>query len=580
NMSDNTTYEDWGMVIDWNGKNKSNVGFGISSSYLEPDNSWIPSYGITINRDPRKGFLRFSLMPKTTHFAWEQYMVDTIIIGPSNGFFIILATLDSGYAIVYNQTENANGNSSLEYIGLYSVFLAYNQTKTSKPIILFKIPSTNITLDYLACSVDYVFIGYVCILNVNEKITATTNANMITTTFAAKPIATPDGNISSNMTVKTFYKIRFLSTGSVVAFNRMFSLNSSENDLTFILIFRLGGYTFTFTDSYLFYYDPAKKIYFYDEYDKIINLTNFEFFKNFSVVDLSYTLLPNNTFLNALKTNVTTETNNTWRLLSIDIPQLSPYGDHRYNNLQINSTIPAIGVKIQLNFDIISITFHEPISYSNGNLTIFQRINQNNSIIRQIINSRTCNCSLSDNQITIQFSVLHSTFNKPGGQYYIQMDYDFVKSAEYNEPMLGIDQHVWAFETGVSGKLLLTKSGSQYFQILDNNGKHDFFIILIKELTDMIPIEQERLSSNEHYQLYNPGSDSKQIIIMLSISESRNNNESIASVIKDDLNLLILEKEFTAISGGNVTKYLDESYGFQLIGNNQSFIGFYHRILI
>ncbi|CAG8820081.1 840_t:CDS:2, partial [Cetraspora pellucida] len=43
--------------------------------------------------------------------------------------------------------------------------------------------------------------------------------------------------------------------------------------------------------------------------------------------------------------------------------------------------------------------------------------------------------------------VYDSAFNVPGEQYYIQMDINFVKNSISDEAILGINSHVWTFQT-------------------------------------------------------------------------------------------------------------------------------------
>ncbi|RIB00175.1 hypothetical protein C2G38_2051837 [Gigaspora rosea] len=110
----------------------------------------------------------------------------------------------------------------------------------------------------------------------------------------------------------------------------------------------------------------------------------------------------------------------------------------------------------------------------------------------------------------------------------------------------------------IRGILRLTISGSQFFQELDDSGKHDFFVTLIDQLIPMIPTEKGRLESNKHYQLNTPN-----ILISLFIHEAKDNEKLTATNIKDYLHQLIINKEFTGLSLGDVTNFLDETYGFQ-----------------
>ncbi|CAG8738249.1 24322_t:CDS:2, partial [Racocetra persica] len=174
-MSDNTTYEDWGMVINWSGEIKSNLSFGISSSYLKPDNSWNARYNIIVNIDPRKGFLCYSPMPKTNYLALEQYTVDN------------------------------NGKITLLQSDTIEIGAKNNKFNVVEKITTATINSTNASATTTTL--------------INADIIATA----VTTTII--PTITPTVAILSNQTIKTFYKIRFLSTGAIVALNQMFTLN-------------------------------------------------------------------------------------------------------------------------------------------------------------------------------------------------------------------------------------------------------------------------------------------------------------------------------------------------------------------
>ncbi|CAG8800209.1 21552_t:CDS:2 [Gigaspora margarita] len=102
----------------------------------------------------------------------------------------------------------------------------------------------------------------------------------------------------------------------------------------------------------------------------------------------------------------------------------------------------------------------------------------------------------------------------------------------------------------IRGILQLTISVSRYF--------HDFFVTLIEQLIPMIPTEKGRLEMNKHYQL-----NTSNILISLFIHEAKDNEKLTAANIKDYLHQLIINKAFTVISMGNVTNFLDETYGFQ-----------------
>ncbi|KAF0547914.1 hypothetical protein F8M41_000264 [Gigaspora margarita] len=272
--------------------------------------------------------------------------------------------------------------------------------------------------------------------------------------------------------------------------------------------------------------------YLYDEDNKL-----WEFLKQPIISNLasSYDILPNNTMLVAHN-----ETTTAWNLLAINLPQLGPFNDSDYGNLHVNSTYPSKGSKDQLlNLNMISIIYQEPVSFSDGNLTIYQKINEI-IVLRQIINSKTC-----------QFN------NK--------------------QPLLGIQPNIWTFETAdkgigqnrtdfAKGILRLTNKGTQNFLGLSDEDRDSFFDYLIKELTILIPIEDGRLFSNRNNQL--DPADVTKILISISISGTRDSDKMTTSEIKTNLDQLIKNKVYTGISTRLSTNYLDETYGFSLSCNN------------
>ncbi|CAG8578353.1 2449_t:CDS:2, partial [Dentiscutata heterogama] len=575
--SDNTTFMDRGMILDWNGRIISKIDFG--PSYLAPaTNAWIPNEYIVNNIVPKRGFLRLSVVRGTSDFEWSQYAYN------DNGSFSLLqsdrvhdiystgiiqvtvfATISGGYAIVHANTTRRNATSNtlsdqfIANAGLYAIILDYNQTNTSQSIILHEMPTPNINIAFrtLHCSVDYVYIGHTCVLSgisINS-----TRITITPTTTAAAPVTT------TVVTTTPFYlTTRFLSAGSVLKLDPVF--NISLNSVANIRTLPLGGYALTSQTHYLQVINFT-----FDLYDEDNNLFNYDFPIKPITANLlgAFDILQNNTMIVALN-----ETTSSWRLLSIDLPKLAPYIDSGYGNLHINSTYPQKGFNnLALNTEGINITFNDRISFSfsDANLTIYQKINKTN-ILRQSINSRTCNkCTASGNVITLE--VFRCTFNDPGGQYYVKMDNNFVKSSEYGEPIPGIDSNMWTFQTDnrtlqikpvdsdIQGKLRLTTNGTQYFQGLNSSEQHDFFTNLINELVMIIPIEKGRLKSNEHSQFDTSSIESK-ILISLSIIGTKNGKKKNATAMRDDLDLLISNKKFTNISSGTITKYLDETYGF------------------
>ncbi|CAG8814565.1 24036_t:CDS:2, partial [Gigaspora margarita] len=551
NTSDTATYMDRGMVFDWGGNIISHLEFG--QSFLHPDTNWYPYETVVNNISPKKGFLRLSAINAniTDCYKWSQYEYngsgkfsllqnDTIPIAKDVFSYeaIAFATLDGGYALIYANTSikdwSSNNTLGPDYTGIYAIILYYNQSITTyQSLVLYQSIKQDIIFSNLYCSTDFVSIGYSCIAY------AVTNELSTTST-------------SDNCYVRT----RFISSGTVLSLDLLSPSNNGS--FTSIRTLPLGGYAAI---------NNASNINFtLNLYNEDANLSSYNFpLKPITVNSKdAFDVLQNNTVLVAQN-----ETTTSWNILLIDLPKLSPYNNNGYGNLQVNKTYPPKNAKdIPLNINMINITFNVNVScsVSFGNLTIYQKINQTN-IFRQFFNSINCTKS---NIITL--NVLNCTFNDPGGQYYIQMDNGFVLDEVYRESILGIAPNVWIFQTenitsskrhadkqgDTRGILRLTIPGSQHFQELNDSGKHDFFVILIDNLTFMIPTEKGRLGFDRNYQL-----DTLNILISLSIHEANDDEKLTAAEIKDNLNQFITNKEFTVISAETVTNFLDETYGFQ-----------------
>ncbi|CAG8541216.1 17206_t:CDS:2 [Cetraspora pellucida] len=566
NTFDNTTFIEKGVVIDWSGKNISTLEFG--PSYLNPGTTnWNPNTNVVINVTPQKGFLHLSAVNGTYNFMWRQYT------HTGNGFFNLLQndtvenlnnhissfqivafpTLNDGYAIVYaNSTNDYTAPDPISAqltakAGVYAILLTYNQTRTSQRTILYEMTTPNITFAELHCSVDYVFIGHICIIRAQQLISnppsivnstlfnATTTTVINATATTATQVFTPvnvtmvNNTAPPNITFNLFYiRIRFLSTGSVMTLNPIF--NIPFNSLEILRNLPLGGYTHISREFTIQGVNIATNFNFslYDEFDHSPNWV-FPQLPILSNLYGAFLILPNNTMLVALNESTTS-----WRILSIDLPLLAPppRTDTGYGNLQINSTYPSINTKdLPLNTAMINVTFFDRISFSDGNLTIYQQIGGFN-VPRLLINSKTCDPSQCIPLGTyISLKILTCIFNDPGD---------------------------------IRGKLRLTENITTYFQeLMANSGISQFFTQLMDELLIIIPTEKGRLDSNMHYQIDPSSPGSKQYLISLTIYEMRNGDRKNATALKDDLNLLIKNKAITSISFGNVSRWLDSDYGFQ-----------------
>jgi len=182
--------------------------------------------------------------------------------------------------------------------------------------------------------------------------------------------------------------------------------------------------------------------------------------------------------------------------------------------------------------------------------------------------------------------VLPSTFNEPNSNYFVTIDDNTVKNLQNNQPIIGIGENIWHFKTGENqykysgkfkillnneynhkckliyfkftdnliGEFFLTKEGADNFEQLSSIEKVGYFDTLNEQLAVIIPTDKNRL---DHFRY----SESK---ISLRIKPTFDLKTKSSDQIKNDLDVLIKNKDFTAISQFNVTKYIDSNNGFQL----------------
>ncbi|CAG8618426.1 15534_t:CDS:2 [Gigaspora margarita] len=560
NTSDTSTYVDRGMVFHWNGTIISHLEFG--SSYLSPGTNWYPNEYIVNNITPKKGFLRLSAVNginRVDSFKWGQYQYNdngtfslltdgnvSSIQNTVNFQVTVFATLDGGYALIYanttSRTFTSNNTLATQFsanAGIYAIMLGYNQSTTPQGLILHQLTTPNLTFTNLYCSVDFVYIGHSCIAYARQNqtsqipnVTTTVITTTITPTAAAPTVVPVTTTVTAPPTTITnlenFYvKIRFLSSGSVLKLDPMFPQNNGS--LTNVRTLPYGGYALI--DRIISGYNINFTFELYDESSTLTNY-NFPIRPLTSNFNGAFDVLPNNTMLVALN-----ETTTSWQILSVQLPSLAPYNGSGsdYGNLHVSGAYPSKGLNnLELNSNYINITYQDSITFGDGSLKIYQKTNDGNKTLRQLINTKSCNlgngCNASGNVVTLK--VLDSN-----------------------------NQSSSRIAGDIQGALRLSYDGTRYFYELSKEDKDSFCDQLIKELTNLIPTENGRLSTNKHTQ--KDPDDSSKIIISISISEARGSDKMTSTQIQNNLILLIKNKEFTGISTGSTTKYLDETYAYQ-----------------
>jgi hypothetical protein len=250
----------------------------------------------------------------------------------------------------------------------------------------------------------------------------------------------------------------------------------------------------------------------------------------------------------------------------------------------VESTFPTIGATINQSIPKISIDFYKPVKRSNGNLSIYQVVEQpllNLSthmykvvgdqvyLLRQSIPS--INCLVENDGKTVSADVLESTFSVPKGKYFIEVDNNFVRDNAHNEPLLGIRENVWLFMTeekkdtyapGEAGSLRLTINGTKVFNNLTQSERHVFFKILLEELSDAVPIDPKRLTTNKLIQSDNRLNETRYLISIGILATKDEYENSVVSIIKI-IDTIVKNQDQSPIGSGRIAGYLDESYGFR-----------------
>ncbi|CAG8470112.1 8706_t:CDS:2 [Funneliformis mosseae] len=559
NATDETmqeTYEEWAMVLDLTGKDYSKLY--LASAFFHPITGvWRPNYAwFIVNINPSKGFLRFGPQSLSTNLTWQQYHVNGsgILKKLSEDFTPIkfftaqvaaLSTTDEGYAIIYANTssdasvtmEDTTNDPFKPYGEIYAVFLSYEQKETPHPVVLYQTQRRFIQFTSLSCNIACVGVGHVCLLTVNI----------------------------TDLDERFYVQINFLSRGTVTGFNTINSITSQNVTIPEFNIRSLpyGGYFMSgFAkqgDDVLLYgylYDEHGKVYFGD-LPKSFPTNLFG----------STTILKNNTLVIAQKESI-----GVWSLNLVDIIKFESDRDHGYENFKIDSTIPQISETIKSTQDHVRINFFESITLSSGYVTIY-KLEESDKKLRQRTEGLNNDFVSLDNAQSVKIKIIAPTFNRPGN-YTVEVDNNFIKSKAFNEPLNGVRQGLWYFQTepmkekkskSVEGRVRLNPEGSGHFEKLDEDGKAKFIRKLQEELADAILISRDRVGSNEHSQI--DVSAPEQIILSIDIKTTDDNNERTVPLAVEDLNTLIVNKFITSLAEGENSKYLDENYGYKPFPN-------------
>ncbi|CAB4495910.1 unnamed protein product [Rhizophagus irregularis] len=556
-VNDPSTYVEWGMVMDFDGNisSRSSIGKPFIDNNLQLA---IPNYQIVLNINREKGFMRYVRNNKTNHMDWKQFRIEPdgaiteltsggLVLYGEVGVFVGIHTVNEGYAFIFSNST-LNATNPLSPRGQVSILpIGYNQNP-SPSLLIYQTTTPNLNFTFLFCDIAFFEVGHVCILTISQTV--------------------PTGTSPS----ESFYiKINFLSSGSVLSFQSQANslilpnVNPNPNLVWAVNSLTFGGYLLTNIvptgpDQHFIYG------FLIDGYNSV--LIPWEFHNPVPLgIKGVYQILRNNTLLvSQLETEYYY-----WRFQVIDLPKFNGNKDKgylNYNNFNVESTDPTINSTISPDIQNVKINFYGPVELSDGNLTIYQLID-NKPYLRQYITKSSCTVSIDGK--TVIAKILDSTFSVSGGIYYIKMDNNFVRDKTYKESLLGIRDNIWSFNVkqkevpfapSMNGLLRLTPDGTKYFDRLSQKNRSDFFNNLLNDLAKAIPVPRSRLTSDEKTQL-DLSVNEKQYLISIGVEETRVDNDYLSvETVFNNINTMVKSKDLTLINDGQASKYLDQSYGF------------------
>ncbi|CAG8539424.1 13713_t:CDS:2 [Racocetra fulgida] len=189
-VNDFSTYEEWIMLVNWNGAILSKAFLG--HAFITPAGQW----------DPLQTTIRVNISPEK----------------------------DEGYAIIYaNSSDPTNSTDPLIVrAALYIQTIGYGDPTLGAPLLLYQLPLQNIIFSSLFCDISPINVGQICTLGMTQN-TPSNNATNTTTNNS-----------------QTFYaKISFLSSGSVIEFtpiSRILPTNLPNVTSWVVTALPYGGY--------------------------------------------------------------------------------------------------------------------------------------------------------------------------------------------------------------------------------------------------------------------------------------------------------------------------------------------------
>ncbi|CAG8677371.1 23170_t:CDS:10 [Rhizophagus irregularis] len=524
-------------------------------------------YQVTTDLDSKQEFFISELQNATT-LIWRRFIVQnqnelkeengTYNVFKDNTFIYLQNTfslIEGGYAnIIFTQTAGPNNNTIHEVYVIY--FKNNNNFASYKQYLLYSSISGKI-------------------LNLSGDCKNSFDGSGYTFFFTDIDGSKPDVINSQNY---NYFRIHFLSNGEV----SFIDTNYFDVRNTTVLDYSATEIIPLFYGGYLGFnrLNPNNKLIItYDDNINIKQTLNLTY--NFNKNGLSSFIMQKQSLLWFFNyDNIQTWNINFYPLNSIEITD----SRYTYQNPAISGTYPKIDGNVQIlnqinqirkPFDFI-INYNRPIIPSSENIIIYQYLNDNNVILRQKIPGQSDLCQLI-NDTTISVKIFVSTLHQLNVKYGVKVENNFVKTQFDDEPLLGISETIWTFNTSleapeksadqvtIAARLNFDNENINLYNEI-NSKDSPLFQQLKDELVQAIPIDSKRLKISKKIQkIQNKITNSVLISITIMPPATNDGTERNTDSVLNDLNELIQQKKYNLISSGDITKFFDENYGVQTI---------------
>ncbi|CAG8488832.1 7339_t:CDS:10 [Ambispora leptoticha] len=531
---DFTTFIRKGIVFTLDGEV---VGDSIT---LTPEmSSQINSYNdLTGHFLGRNGFLFITSYNEKNFIAWtqlsqfDQYGNFQILrngtLNEENTQANVFPTVDGSFALAYvaNHTYSTDNISVAMFVDpqwtVQVSFLRLEANIFTPSFLLYQTELRLTSISINTCFSFYDTLGYGCLLQ-----------------FSSDTSGTPTMVI----------QISFLSSGAITDITNMHQFLNDSSPVTTIYPLFYGGYlvmlskpnqTSPYIEGVIYDVNRAR--------NSTLNFPN--------NVPITYV---SGIFGNYSFWSLSNSTTKNWTIVTTELPRFLP--EQGYLNTKVVTTYPAINDTVQSGTKTINITFTDTIKFSTSFISII-KYDDTGELFRQFVFANTRYCRVLEDNKTVSITVLNSTFDQPGA-YYVQVEDNFVVDYILEEPMHGIVDHRWYFNT-----IQLTTENLQGTQIYKNSNhseRNDFYDFLLTALSIITPIDSSRLSPIYGFQ-FQTDAPSEQILLSVKILAG-NASQITVKKAADNIDELIRNKDISTIGTMPPTSYLDDTYGFSISPN-------------